>query len=265
MKNVVSKICIAAALIAGGNISVNAQTKTLYLSTYNGTALAAHDGQVRNVSVSRYMYNGWNTVCFPFSMTAEQVNAAFGNDCRLETLIGVENNGNDIVLNFADCKKNGIEPNKPYILFYTGKTGIVKFIANEAEIVATPSKLSFTDTKGTTVTFEGAMMKTPAKGLYGIPAISNEKPVFININHPESVVQATKCFITLSTENSTRLYSNHVGDGETSSIGSVVKAGETIDVYNISGQIVASGISSKNISELPKGVYVVKGKKIMVK
>lgn len=265
MKNIISRICLAAAFIASGNTLVNAQTKTLYLSTYNGTSLTAYDGQIRNVNVSRYLFNGWNTICLPFSMTTEQVNAAFGDACRLETLIGVENNGNELMLNFGDCKSKGIEANKPYILYYTGETGFVKFLANEAEIVATPSKLSFTDTKGVTVTFEGAMMKTPGKGLYGIPAKSNEESVFVNVDNFESGFHATRCFITLSTGNSTRLSSNHVGDGEAMSIASVVKEGETIDIYNLSGQIVAKKISSDRISELPKGVYVVKGKKILIK
>lgn len=265
MKKFISKICLAAALVAGGNGIANAQTKTLYLNTYNGTDLSVYDGQVRNVNVSRYLFNGWNTVCFPFSMTAEQVNAAFGDACRLETLVGVENNGDELMLNFADCKSKGIEANKPYILYYTGETGFVKILANEATIVAAPSQVSFTDPRGVVVTFAGAMKKTPGAGLYGIPAKSNEESVFVNVDNFDSGFHATRCYITLSTGNSTPLSSNHVADGEATSISSVMKNGETVDVYNLSGQIVATKISSAEISRLQKGIYVIKGKKVLVR
>ena len=82
-----------------GCINANAQNK-LTLSTYNGTDLQKYAGKTLQVSISRYLFNGWNTVSLPFDMNETQVNAAFGDDCKLERLAGVENDGQNIKLNF---------------------------------------------------------------------------------------------------------------------------------------------------------------------
>lgn len=44
-----------------------------------------------------------------------------------------------------------------------------------------------------------------------------------------------------------------------------VETSETVDVYNLQGVLVRSGISSEDVKTLPAGIYVVGGKKIIVK
>lgn len=45
-----------------------------------------------NVTLKRTLYGdgGWNTLCVPFSLTAAQVTAAFGNDVELRKLSSIE-------------------------------------------------------------------------------------------------------------------------------------------------------------------------------
>lgn len=255
-------LTIAAVLISA--LSANAQSVSL--STYAGTDIAKYDNQVLNVSVSRYMFNGWNTISLPFAMTTEQVNATFGSDCTLETLVGAERDMNgDIKLCFEECKSKGIEANKPYIIKYNGESGSVRFNVEGATLLNADAAVSFTTQDGVVVTFAAAKMKKDANGLYGILAKDNGEASFVNVNDVATGFYATRCSISLSTGNSSKLYSYHFSEGEVTNIASVVNNSECVDVFNISGVCVARGINASQIARLNQGVYVVNGKKIYVR
>ena len=252
------KVLLMAAF-ALGCISASAQ-ESLTLSTYQGTNIAKYNGKTLPVSVSRYVFNGWNTIALPFSMTEEQVNETFGNDCRLEKLVGVENDGSNIRLNFQNCKAEGIKANTPYILYYTGETGTKKFKSDSKAVVDATAELTFTaEGTGETVTMACARMKTKAQGLYGILAKDNAEATFVNVDDITSGFLATRRYIQLSNGNSTLLTTNHIGSDVTA-INAVAKANEKVEVYNLSGVKVAD-----NVNGLQKGIYIVKGKKVMVK
>lgn len=252
------------AALALASLTASAQT-TLNLSTYAGTDLTKLDGQTKTVTVNRYLFKGWNTISLPFAMTAAEVNAAFGSDCRLETLVGVENTGSEIKLNFQDVKANGIEANKPYILYFNNESKSVKFVSENAKLHNASASVSFTDNTGVTVKFSAAKTKLAAKGLYGILARDNAEAAFVNVDDVNNGFYATRCYIELSSGNSQLLKANHIAEGDVTAIGSVVKANEHVDVYNVSGAKVASKASISDINGLNKGIYVVKGKKIAVK
>lgn len=254
------------AMMAFATLTASAQ-QTLTLSTYAGTDVSKYDGQLKDINVSRYVFEGWNTICLPFSMSAQQVKETFGADCRLETLVGVENDGaNQLKLNFQDCKSKGIEANKPYILYYNGANQTVNFKASNIMLKSADASVSFTDNNGVKVTFAAAKMKTEADGLYGILAKDNSEAAFVSVGSlVTSGFYATRCYIQLSSGTSAILKANHIGEGDITSVNSVVRNGESVDVYNVSGVKVASNASISDINSLNKGVYVVKGKKIAVK
>lgn len=262
--HIMRKLYFIAAL-ALASVTANAQ-KSLSLSTYTGTDIAQYDNQVMNVSVSRYIFNGWNTISLPFDMSAEKVEEVFGTDCRLERLVGVENDGTDIKMNFMDCKKEGIKANVPYILNYQGETTTKTFRVDNALIVNGTPAVSFTVANtGEKVTFSGAKSKLDSKGLYGILAKDNSEASFVNVDNISTGFYATRCFIQVSSGNSAMLNSKHIEGDETTAITSVVKKGEKVDVYNLSGVKVAANASINDVNNLSSGVYVVKGKKVMVK
>ena len=252
------KLLLMAALTLGC-ISLQAQ-ETLNLSTYQGTNLNKYVGKQLTVSVTRYVFNGWNTISLPFSISETQVNEVFGADCQLEKLVGVENDGISIRLNFQDCKAEGIRANVPYILHYTGESGSKKIVAKNVSVTDATASVTFTaQGTGETVTMACAKHKTAAQGLYGILAKDNANATFVNVDGASNGFLATRCYIQLSNGNSTILTTNHIG-GDVTAISTIVKAGEQVDVYNLSGVKVAN-----NINDLQKGIYVVKGKKVMVK
>lgn len=258
------KKLLLMAAFALGCIGASAQ-QTLTLSTYQGSDLSQYAGKRMNVAVSRYLYKGWNTISLPFSMSAVEVNEAFGSDCKLEKLVGVENDGLNVKLNFQDCKAEGIKANTPYILFYTGENGSKRFTAEDALITSAPAVLSFTaEGTGETVTMQAAQRKTSAVGLYGIMARDNDDAKFVNVDGIDTGFYATRCYVKLSNGNFTTLSTNHIGDDVTS-IQSIVKLGENVDVFNLSGVKVASQISAADTRNLQPGIYLVKGKKVMVR
>jgi hypothetical protein len=252
------KRTLLIAALAFVCIGASAQ-QTLTLSTYKGTDLTQYDGKTLNVSVSRYLYKGWNTISLPFAMTEAQVNAAFGTDCRLEKLVGVENDGMKVKLNFQNCKSEGIRPNTPYILFYTGDNGSKRFTAENVKVSKGQATVSFTaEGTGETVTMGGANEQTASDGLYGILARDNAEASFVNVDNINTGFGATRCFITLPSGNNTNLVTTH--NAETTGISSSLKddVGMNSDtpVYNLSGQ---------QMKTVQKGVNIINGRKVIVK
>jgi hypothetical protein len=257
------KLFIIAALSAL-TMSAQAQEK-LNLSTYNGTNIARYDGKVCNVTVNRYVFTGWNTISLPFSMTEQELNETFGNDCKLEMLISAEDNAQGITLNFIDCKAGGLQANTPYMLYFTGESGNKKFV-KEAEILDAQSNIILTTLNGETVTMTGAAKHTEADGLYGVMARDNAEVKFVSVGGENTNgFYATRCYIRLSSGTDKKLTARHLGYGEATSIAAIANKDEMVDVYNMAGTKVASQIRASEVSNLHSGLYIVKGQKILVK
>jgi len=239
------------------SLFANAQQK-LILSTGAGSNLQNYTGKVCDVTANRVVFTGWNTISLPFSLTESELNEAFGDDCRLEKLVGVENAGGALVLNFQDCKSQGLQANVPYILHFTGATAS-KRIVKQTLVEEGISSLSFT-VDGTVVTMRGLDKQTDSKGLYGILAKDNAEAQFVSVDDIANGFHATRCCISISNDNTAILKTNHIAAGEVTSIHAVAKVGEKVDVYNVSGIKVAD-----NTNGLQPGIYIVKGRKVLVK
>ena len=101
------KKLLLLAAFALGCISASAQ-KTLTLSTYKGTDLAKYDGQTLNVSVSRYLFTGWNTISLPFAMSEDQVNEVFGKQFKGKILDACTVVGNCLMISRKNIEKVGV-------------------------------------------------------------------------------------------------------------------------------------------------------------
>ena len=106
----------------------------------------------------------------------------------------------------------------------------------------------------------GVPQKTDGAGLYGILARDNAEATFVSADDVTNGFFATRCFVQVSNGNKTPLLTHHIGEGEVTGINNIAVAGERVDVYNVSGVKVADRIDG-----LQPGVYVVKGRKVMVK
>ena len=257
------KLFMIAAMAA---LTLGAQAQErLYLSTYGGTNLQKYDGKVCNISVSRTVFTGWNTIALPFSMSEQELNDVFGNDCKLERLTSVEDNANGVTLNFVDCKAEGMQANTPYMLYYTGETG-TRRITTEKEVTEGQAAITMATPSGEVVTMESAMKQVPGDGLYGVLARDNDEVKFVSVGEEKTTgFYATRCYIRLSSGTSKLLTARHLGNGEATSINAIAQQDELVDVYNTAGVKVASQVRAAEVNNLRPAIYIVKGQKILVK
>lgn len=257
------KILLIAAVTLS---SMTAAAQSLVLSTIKGTDLTKYENTTKSVVVNRQMFNGWNTISLPFSMTAEELNNTFGSDCRLEAFVGAESEGTALTLNFQDCKAQGLQANVPYLLYYTGETRTVRIAKNDALIEnGTPAVSFVAQGSGERVTFCGAKTHTQADGLYGILVRDNQEAAFTPVGSNTTGFYATRCYIEVSSGTSALINTNHLVAGEATSIQSIAqKAGNArFDVYSVSGTKVASKLSAADLQSLQPGIYVINGKKVV--
>lgn len=266
MKRFTLKTIVVAAVACMAFGSVSAQR--VITNTVTPTDLTPYNGQTIDLSIFRYIYKGWNTICLPVSLTTDEVNAIFGNDCRLETLVGVENTGTTTKLNFKDVKPDGLKANTPYILYSEKESGVREIHQTKAEVTTGPVELKFADNTGTTVVFGGATEAGSADGIYGILVKDNATAAFVDASNVAKGILPSRCFIQLNGgETANTLYSNHLDYNMTGveTIAKDLTSDEPVDVYNISGVKVASKILPSQIRSLGKGAYIVKGKTFLIR
>lgn len=254
-------ICIIA--LAAITLTAGAQNP-LRLSSYNGTSVERYDGKQCDVIIDRYLFTGWNTISLPFAMTEQEIDDALGQGVKLEKLVGATQQGTEIVLTFQDCKKEGLQANVPYILYYPGEAGTKRFNVN-AQVTKKESKVTFTTGGGLEVTMHGAAVKTSGMDLYGILAINNVDANFTHIDNEKALFYATRCYLTIPGEQQFTISARHLAAGEVTSINTIAAPTDIVDVYNLLGVRVAHNIKALNVNDLDPNIYIVNGRKVLVK
>ena len=196
----------------------------------------------------------WNTLCLPFSLSADQITATFGKGTIITELEDV--NAEGTVMTFKEA--TSIEAGKPY-LFKPAKTV-------ESPVVF----------EGVAITSEGAGSVTArTNGNYAFVGTyseykmaTNKSEVFITpsgkLSYPAAgtnTIKGMRAFIQLPTTANAKAFNLNIG-GEATSIdtidGGLFNGNATI--YNLNGQKMSSDING-----LAKGLYIVNGKKMIVK
>lgn len=224
----------------------------------------------KNVVVKRTIKaNEWSTICLPFAMTEEQTKAAFGEDVLLDDFKGYEveeNDDGDIIAILVKFDKvTAIEANRPYVI--KTSENISEFtvegvdIEPEDELVNAAVKRTrrqWSEMIGTYV----ANTEVPEKCLF----ISENKFWYSTGSARMKAFRGYFDFYDVLTdvENAQAKISFSFVDSSVDSIKGTV-AGDSRsedEVYTIDGVLVGKGISTK---QLPKGVYIIKGKKLVIK
>ena len=196
-----------------------------------------------------FVADNWNTVCLPFVPTSAQANTLFGNDYKLAAYTGVSGT----TMHFTPITIDAFEAGKPYLVM--PKTGCaagttVLFDVNITAKNPTPVTFSYGDydytftgtftTKTFTSDDECNTSRFVAKG--------NE------LKTPENntTLKSLRCYFTVSATAPARSLSFDVDEeGGTTSINTVQGSG-----VNLAGQRVA---------QPTKGLYIVNGKKVVIK
>lgn len=209
-----------------------------------------------NVTFNRTFLKGWNTFVAPFPVTKKQLGYEKAN-----TLASISTSAG--WLKFEDVVGETLEANKPYLLYYSADQTPVKFNYG-GEVLSTTREV-----------------KTTADGQGGakVSMVGNYTPQFcVEDNYflsdvtgkdeivkagARSVVDATKCYFTFENVPNPAALSVKFG-GDVTGMGNVV-AEETAPrangVYNLQGVKLSNG----SVEGLPAGLYIVNGRKVLVK
>lgn len=214
------------------------------LETTNSTGIT-------NVVMTRTFKAGWNTYCMPFDYNV----ADLGTDVKVQEFVSANNNG----LNFAAISDGVLKANNPYLVFFPTATTIG---TTEEPIFFATTINSYTPTPITfgAYTFSGNYTAGMSMdGKYGVATIDGVQK--LRIGGAKATLPAGCAYFT--TDNNANGMLIRLDGGNTTGIldvntGVVV---ENTAVYNLQGVKV----SNNGTAGLPAGIYVMGGKKVIVK
>lgn len=217
----------------------------------DGQALSLNTG-LTNIAYNRTFPEGWSTVCLPFATPA----VAFGdNATSVQEFVSADESG----LNFAEVET--LEANKPYLIYFAAAKETPTYFGTE---ITSTTPVSVTKGDYTFVGSYDAVMSMSGK--YGIATVDDVQKIILGGTN--STLKATRAYFTKKGEQPAQVRINLFGmggDGDgTTSIDQIVNGGaQTYDVYTLQGVQVLKGAASLN--GLQKGIYIVNGKKVVIK
>ena len=231
----------------------------------NADALPVYTaGEKGNVRMTRTINaNRWSTICLPFQLTKAKAEAAFGSDVQLAEFTGFSTTYEDedtpvpssITITFTPYELKGTKPMKggvPYLI-KTSKD-IESFEADDVTLFAAVTDVEKADDYDTPGKFTGSFVKTvvPKDGLF----ISDQNFYYSTGN---TAIKAFRGWFELGavldkeTEFGVKMYIDDIETG----IDALRVKDATGTIYDLGGRKVAKPSQS--------GVYIVNGKKVMVK
>ena len=196
--------------------------------------------------------NSWNSLCVPFAISDDEVKTQFGNDAKVAEFTGAT----ATTLEFSSC--TGIEAGKPYLVYIPkGATQPEYFtFKGVSHFAGTPTDVVLQGSANEKTTFHGYFYKSTApKGSY----VLRKNLVYHLVSD-----MAIKGFraVLIDGTNATRVFTQWSLDGTTTGIGNIdATVIQRYNVYNTNGQMVRHAATS--LDDLPHGVYIVNGKKVI--
>jgi hypothetical protein len=253
MKQLVLAMMMAAAVCTTA-VAQNKVKNVYASSTKLNIELLQNSDQT--VQLNRYFFAGYNTLCLPMSVSAEQL-----GDIKVERFWGIEQEGDVLNLYFVECTNDGIKAGVPYLV-YSPKSQCLRIKNSDAVTIDSQlNPIHMMDGKGNVVTFGSSWEISDKEGRYGIPAQQKVTPleaVLIKTTAEQKFLP-TRCGFTWDMQNATakELRIVHLAASEVTTIKSVIMMKNTDEnLYNLSG---------RKVSQNSKGLIIQNGKKTMVK
>jgi hypothetical protein len=241
--------------------SAFAQNKVKYIYASDPTLdIELMQNSEQTVQLNRYFFAGYNTLCLPFSLTAEQL-AGTAKELKVERLVGIQQEGTTLNLYFVDCTADGIQAGMPYLVYSpisqymrVKNTDILNF---DPEVKA----VCVSDNKGNAVSFGSSWESIEKVGRYGIPAKQDVTPLESVLLRTEAdkIFLPTRCGFNWDKQAPTAsdLEIKHAATmGEVTAILGVNPEATDGDYYNLQGQ---------KTTKDAKGIRIQKGQKSVVK
>lgn len=193
----------------------------------------------------------WNSLCVPFAISEAEVKTQFGNAAKVAEFT----RATATTLEFSTC--TGIEAGKPYLVYIPeGATQTEFTFRGVTAFVGQPTDVEQQGSANEKTTFRGYFHKSTApKGSY----VLRKNLVYHLVSD-----MAIKGFraVLIDGTNATRVFTQWSLDGTTTGIGNIdANVIQRFNVYNTNGQMVRHAATS--LDDLPHGVYIVNGKKVI--
>ena len=247
------------------------------------------DAKNANVTLNRTFYkNYWNAICLPYSINRRQIEKVFGDGTMVVLMKNIDTSTKKVM--FIEHANQDIIAGYPYLIFPTDKAdtnkkdhSVINGITTRATLGEANSPLFSvgTDEK----TYPGAEMQSDAlvfKGTFinttlneGSYVVTN-KGVLSRIPKDGMKIRPYRSYIyfnrvtagakAISLQNMNVNGFENDEDNTTGIENLLFESGiltHSADVYSIDGQLVRS--KALNFNGLPKGVYIVNGKKYVKK
>lgn len=227
------------------NIVANGNCTNLVLTNAQPFA-TPEDFTAANVSITRQVSAGNNTLCLPFYVSKEDLGAQ-----AIATYTGTEEkDGKTTIINFD--KQLHVDANIPFIAQFDEANAKETLTFKDKGVVNTPAEMGNP--------FTGTYTPGSAEGKYGLNANGSFQK-----GGDKAMINAFSAYLTLNESQAAKPILLAIG-GETTGINAatIANGNETVKVYNLQGCLVATA-KSLNDLHLASGVYIVNNKKVIVK
>jgi hypothetical protein len=207
-----------------------------------------------DVKVVRSLVGGnWNTICLPFAMTNAQLKDAFGNDVLLAEFAGSEYDDTNDNLKVKFSVVDALTANTPYIIKVS--ENISDFIVKNVDIAAdkvqkkvSKDKMIGTYVAGTEIDDEDYLFLYDNKFYYSDGTTTMKAfRAYFDLNEVLDNKAAARSRILFD-----------VNENGTTGLNRIIDSSTNGRIYSVSGQYMG-----EKFEKLPKGVYVIDGKKVI--
>lgn len=250
-------------------------TPSLTLGTSKSLSETVKDkditGKVPSIKIDRSFVadGGWYSICLPFSLTADDINKQF-KGAEFQDFNGVEQQDKTINLKFK--KVTTTKAGKPYLIkpIKDITAADLTFINKQIE-QTTPVDVSYMlgSDANKTFTFKGVFSPFTANSEEladkNIKFLSGEKGLDLVSPNGSGTMKCYRAYFVFPGKKGIVETEAKITNHDEATAVQPVKSQEAETehvVFSISGQKVAN---IKNASQLPKGVYIINKKRIMVK
>ena len=206
------------------------------------------------IQLNRYFFAGYNTLCLPMSVSAEQL-----GDIKLERFEGIKQEGNILNLYFVECTSDGIQAGVPYLV-NSPKSQYLRVKNSDAMTIDNQLKtVRMSDNNGNTVSFGSGWETIEKVGRYGIPAQQNVTPleaILVRTNADKKFLP-TRCGFTWDKQSASakELRIVHLTASEATAINNINLQKESDKgIYDLSG---------RKVNKTAKGLHIQDGKKVV--
>ena len=203
------------------------------------------DFQAANVTLKRSVNAGYNTMCLPFWVSKDDMNAA--SIATYKEIVDKEDNNSVVTFEKADH----IEANVPFVANYN--EAVTEFTFTDKGVVNTNNGLG--------TTFVGTYIPGSVEGKFNLASDCTFKK-----GDAEATTNAFGAYLELPEGYEAKTLSLGYTDGELAGIESITTSfgNKGVKVYSLQGNLIATA-SSMGELHLSNGIYIINNKKVVIK